>query len=133
MDPLNLGTSLSTPIGENDMESSQILEDVFPGSFNLENFVLDKIEFDVFNSELKKDLTGLENRCHDCYRDGLSYREIASDLKETEKTVDNALVRVRKKAKRVIEKHISINNDEFSSEFSKQWKYGEEEIEEEEE
>lgn len=107
MDPLNHGVSLSTPTGSTDGDTDQTLEDFIPDqNYNLESSVMDGAEFSSLDQHLKEELTELESESYELYKSGYSYREIASELEETEKTVDNALMRVRNKAKRIVARHI---------------------------
>lgn len=48
-------------------------------------------------------LTNLEKRCFKAYIEGKGYEEIALELNEGVKSVDNALVRSRKKLKRILQ------------------------------
>lgn len=103
MDPLNHGLSLSTPIGTSDGDANQILEEFIPDEeFNLEYDMSQQHEIKHLDDILRKDLTELEEQSYDLYKEGFTYREIADQLGHTEKTVDNALMRVRNKAKQVI-------------------------------
>lgn len=107
MDPLNHGVSLSTPTGTSEEDTDQTLEEFIPDlDYNLEESVMENIEFTSLDDGLKDELTDLEMQSYELYKYGHSYREIAAELEETEKTVDNALMRVRNKAKRVVAKHI---------------------------
>lgn len=47
-------------------------------------------------------LSGLEKRVFALYADGLSYKEIAADLQLSEKSVDNAIYRIKCKLKKFI-------------------------------
>lgn len=103
MDPLNHGVSLSTPISTADGDSGQTLDETIPDDeYDLPSDVMSKHEFEGLDEELKAELTELESRCYELYKEGYTYREIAAELGEWEKTVDNALMRVRNKAKRVV-------------------------------
>jgi len=55
----------------------------------------------VFGSE--RLLTGLEKKCFKRYLEGKAYEEIALELNEEVKIIDNALARCRKKMKQVME------------------------------
>ncbi len=67
-------------------------EDVFFGRERLKN-VMDAV---------RTHLSSLEKRVLECYLSGRSYREIASRLGLTEKSVDNALQRIRRKLSRAV-------------------------------
>ena len=119
MDPLNHGVSLSTPTGTGEGDADQTLEEFIPDQdYDLEELVVDGVEFSALDGHLREVLTNLEMRSYELYKDGHSYREIAAELEETEKTVDNALMRVRNKAKRVVARHIvdhSLDEDNGAS------------------
>lgn len=107
MDPLNHGVSLSTPISTADGDSGQTLDETIPDSdYDLPSDVMSRHEFGALDAELKAELTELEAQCYELYKEGYTYREIAAELGEWEKTVDNALMRVRNKAKRVVATHL---------------------------
>ena len=54
------------------------------------------------NSEISSALSPKEIRVFGLYLDGLSYKEIAEKLDVTEKSVDNAMFRIRKKLKDIV-------------------------------
>jgi len=127
MDPLNHGVSLSTPISTADGDSGQTLDETIPDSdYDLPSDVMSKHEFDGLDAELRSELTELESRCYELYKEGYTYREIAAELEEWEKTVDNALMRVRNKAKRVVATHLVRSShdgqgDESLDELVRSW------------
>ena len=49
------------------------------------------------NARIKKELSKLEQQVLKLYLQGLSYEEIAEQLGKTEKSIDNALQRIRGK------------------------------------
>lgn len=57
-------------------------------------------ETEVFLSSLTRSLSALERQILPLYLEGHSYREIAAALGKSEKSVDNAVQRIRKKASR---------------------------------
>ncbi len=52
------------------------------------------------NARIKKELSKLEQQVLKLYLQGLSYEEIAEQLGKTEKSIDNALQRIRGKLSR---------------------------------
>lgn len=99
--PMNHGgQSLETPIYSSSGESSETLADKIPDpNTNLEKDIIEKQEFEMLDSALEQKLTSLELQCYRRYKMFDGYRAIAKDLRCKEKAVDNALTRVRHKAK----------------------------------
>jgi RNA polymerase sporulation-specific sigma factor len=101
--PLNSYVSLNKPIYEED--SGRTLLDVIE-----ESRVTDPMELFIGREEMDKIyttigeiLSELELRSLMSYLDGKSYNEIAIELNRHEKSVDNALQRVKKKMERNLE------------------------------
>lgn len=105
--PLNSYISLNKPVYDN--ENEQILLERFSGRelMNPEEIVLDKERFYKLEGMLSKILSKLELKVLLKYLEGKSYTEIASIIGKSEKSIDNALQRIKKK----IEKNI-INADD---------------------
>lgn len=100
--PLNSYISLNKPAYEDDNE--RILLDTFAGRniLNPEEIMLDKERFYDIETKLSKTLSKLELRVLKKYLEGKSYTEIAMQINKSEKSIDNALQRIKKK----IEKYI---------------------------
>lgn len=100
--PLNSYISLSKPVYEN--ENDRILLDtvVERSRLNPEEIILDKERFFHIEEKLYEILSKLEWVVLTKYLEGMSYIEIASQINKSEKSIDNALQRIKKK----IEKHI---------------------------
>ena len=98
----NNAVSLDTPISTGDEEGEQSLADFIPDtSFSLIDSICIREEYALLDKELKARLTPLERTIYNAYGLDESYKEIA-DLTDTQaKTVDNALMRIRKKAMEV--------------------------------
>lgn len=64
---------------------------------NPENMILAKEQSKAFDELIEKRLSVYEKKVLRLYLEGLSYQEIALRLDKTEKSVDNALQRIRKK------------------------------------
>ena len=99
--PLNSYTSLNQTLYEE--ESSATLLDVLPGA-SAEDPAQKMIEKEMkseFENILSKLLSDLERKVLMLYLEGLSYVEMAKELKTHIKSIDNALTRVKRK----IEKH----------------------------
>ncbi|MCM1272435.1 MAG: sigma-70 family RNA polymerase sigma factor [Clostridium sp.] len=64
---------------------------------NPERLVLVRERNNVLNERIASELSSLERKVLKLYLDGLSYADIAAALSKTEKSVDNALWRIRSK------------------------------------
>lgn len=95
--PLNSYTSLNRSLYEED--SSATLLDVLPGA-SAEDPAQKMIEKEMkteLENKLSKLLSDLERKVLMLYLEGLSYVEMAKELKTHIKSVDNALTRVKRK------------------------------------
>lgn len=96
---LNDSISYDVPINTIDENAEQSLADFMEDvNSDLLYNMIKKEEFDYFNNELYKKLTKLEWDIYHYYKKNYSYEEIAILLNIKTKAVDNALVRIRKKA-----------------------------------
>jgi RNA polymerase sporulation-specific sigma factor len=93
--PLNEGVSLEEILSEED--DSHPLHRVEAFRRIPEEQVLAKESESEFFSTFSRCLSQFENQVLSCYLSGLSYSEIASQLGKTEKSVDNAVQRIRRK------------------------------------
>lgn len=105
--PLNSYISLNKPVYED--ENERILLDTFSGRdiLNPEEIMLDKERFFAIEDIISKILSKLELCVLTKYLEGKSYTEIAAQIGKSEKSIDNALQRIKKK----IQKYI-INDNE---------------------
>jgi len=71
------------------------------GAYDPKDYVLTKEKLRTLKVELLKALTKLEWSVLTLYLQGFSYEEIASALTRTEKSIDNALQRVKKKVEQI--------------------------------
>ena len=95
--PLNFSVSLNQPIyfENSDRTLLDIVNDV-----NINDpmcLFLTKERFRELNINLKKLLSKLEIKVLESYLEGKTYREIASEIKKTVKSVDNAIQRIKSK------------------------------------
>lgn len=106
--PLNSYVSLSKPIYSD--ENERLLLDVVEKRSKLdpEEIMLDKERFKDIENKISQILSKLEWKVLLKYLEGKSYIEIANQINKSEKSIDNALQRIKKK----IEKHI-INCEEI--------------------
>ena len=94
--PLNSYISIYAENNEYGYELEDNIENENSDS-NPENMIIAREQSKALNDLIDKRLSSLEKKVLKYYLDGLSYQEIAQKLDKTEKTVDNALQRIRKK------------------------------------
>jgi len=101
--PLNSYISLNKPIFDDDSEQTYI--DLLQEGelLNPEALFIGQENKDFIETQMVKNLSGFETRVLALYLQGRSYFEIAKSLKKTEKSIDNALQRVKKKLERFLE------------------------------
>ena len=87
--PLNSGLSLDA-VTENESLGDEYFRQP-------EELLLEQEKFRELRSSLLGRLSSYEADVLKCFLDGMSYKEIAAHLQKTEKSVDNAVQRIRKK------------------------------------
>lgn len=85
----NIPDELLSPIDEVELTDSNSPEKIF----------FDKVSFKNLTDSIKLDLSGLEYSVLQLFLEGNKYIDIAKKLSITEKSVNNALLRIRKKLK----------------------------------
>jgi len=102
--PLNTYISIYKPI--HDEQSDRILLDIIDNRFSLDpqKVLLNREKQSYIQARLQKSLTRLEHNVLDLYLQGYSYEEIADKLNRHEKSIDNALQRVKRKVDQLIQK-----------------------------
>jgi RNA polymerase sporulation-specific sigma factor len=101
--PLNKYESLYSTVYDEDSEKQ--LMDVISISSALdpeELYIKQELSRSV-EEAVNSSLTPLERAVLECFLDGLSYSEIASELDHSVKSVDNALQRIRKKLEKILD------------------------------
>ena len=103
MSLLNNGVSLDAPLTspDGDVHETTMYDSIPDEDVDIEDEFVMREEADELNLALLPQLTELERNSYQRYVDRQSYREIAIELDQTEKAVDNALMRVRSKAKKI--------------------------------
>ena len=93
-----------SPLNESVSFQSVVPDDCLQGNVeeDPEHILIHREGFDEFMEALKQKLSRFEGQVLALYLDGLSYRLISARLKSTEKAVDNAVQRIRKKAHKII-------------------------------
>jgi RNA polymerase sporulation-specific sigma factor len=101
--PLNSYVSLNKPVFDDDSDQTYI--DLLQEGelLNPEALFIGQENKDFIESQMMKNLSGFETRVLALYLQGRSYFEIAKSLKKPEKSIDNALQRVKKKLERFLE------------------------------
>ena len=101
--PLNQGISLNadSPDGE-DGGLSLIEELTDTKSRNPEDMLIDRENVEILQSEIDSALSEYEKRVLTLYLGGMDYTEIAATLMKSDKSIDNALQRIKGKIKRII-------------------------------
>lgn len=94
--PLNTYISIYTENDEYGYEIEDNLESENAAS-NPENMIIAKEQSRVLNELIENRLSSYEKKVLKYYLEGLSYQEIAQRLDKTDKSVDNALQRIRRK------------------------------------
>ena len=90
--------------------SDKICSSFSQKNINPEEKVISQETAEEIHQKIYISLSVLEHKVLLMYLNGYSYKEIATKLNTGEKTIDNALVRVRKKMKDI---KASINNSDF--------------------
>lgn len=103
--PLNSYISLNKPIFDDDSEQTYI--DLLQEGelLNPEALFIGQENKDFIETQMVKNLSGFETKVLALYLQGRSYFEIAKSLKKNEKSIDNALQRVKKKMERFLEQN----------------------------
>lgn len=99
-EPLNGYVSLYSVITDDAGEEAS-LSDVLPDTDNVnpENIILNEEQEKLARKRLLGKLSRLEKEILSYYLEGMSYSEIAAIIGKTEKSVDNAIQRIRSKMK----------------------------------
>ena len=101
--PLNSYISLNKPVYEDETEQTymDLLQE--GALLNPETLLIGQENRNFLEDQLVKHLSGFETRVLMLYLQGRSYFEIARTLKKPEKSIDNALQRIKKKLERFLE------------------------------
>lgn len=102
--PLNSSVSLNRPIFDEQEEHTymDMLESIEVTS--PETLLIGQEEKGFIEEHIAKNLSGFENKVLAFYLQGKTYSEIASLMDKPEKSIDNALQRVKKKIEKFIDK-----------------------------
>lgn len=95
--PLNSYVSLYSPVSDGDADVRLIDTLQGSGAVSPEDLAENSEAVERFSENAKKRLTPLEYRVMELFLSGMSYKEIAEELGQGTKTIDNALQRIRRK------------------------------------
>lgn len=84
---------------KNELDAGMLLDD----NLNPEKLVIDKESISMIEYELGRCLSVFEQKVFDLYTQGIGYVEIARQLGKTDKSIDNALRRIKKKLSLILE------------------------------
>lgn len=107
--PLNSYISLNKPAYDDESERTLIDLVSEKEKFNPEDIMITKENFSSMFRKMSTILSSYEWKVMNLFIDGKSYSEIAKKLKKSEKSIDNALQRIKKK----VEKYLLNSKDEF--------------------
>ncbi len=94
--PLNSYISIYAELDESGTQLGEDIADTKDAA-NPENLVLAREQKSDLNKRIESELSSLEKKVLHLYLSGMSYSDIAASLSRTEKSVDNALWRIRSK------------------------------------
>lgn len=98
--PLNTYISFYSQANE---EGTELIDNLEAGNdSNPENVILDRESASWLEEQLEERLSKLENEVLHYYLDGKSYADIAAKLGKTDKSIDNAVQRIREKVKNLL-------------------------------
>lgn len=100
--PLNSYISLNKPIFENSSDKTYIESLTGSKVLNPEELFIGQESKSSIEKHINKSLTELEYKVLELYLQGKNYNEIASLLNKSEKSIDNALQRVKRKLERFL-------------------------------
>lgn len=95
--PLNTYISLNNPVYDDDSERTLIESMEERGSVDPESLYIMREKLGDIEKEIEEKLSALEKRVLILHLEGMSYREIAEIIDKPEKSIDNALQRIKKK------------------------------------
>lgn len=100
--PLNSYISLDKPIYEEESDRTLIDTIAETRAIDPQVMLLDQEKIIYMEVKLSESLSDLERRVLYLYIDGYSYQEISEELKRHEKSIDNALQRIKRKLGRLL-------------------------------
>ncbi len=101
--PLNSYISLNKPVYDEENERTLLDTITEENHFDPEEIMITKEHLGLMEEKMVQSLSHLERNVMSLYLDGQSYIEIARRLKKSEKSIDNALQRVKRKVEKFIQ------------------------------
>lgn len=98
--PLNSYVSLSN--GPADSEDFPLEENLTVGNRDPEQILIDRENVDLFLQKIHDQLSRMERQVLDYYLEGMNYHQIAREMDKPEKSIDNALQRIKGKVQKLI-------------------------------
>lgn len=95
--PLNSYVSLSEPLFDDNADRTLIDMLAERENADPEELMLRRENAELLSSEIESKLSNLEKTVLSLYLGGMNYQEIATELKRTPKSIDNALQRIKHK------------------------------------
>ena len=101
--PLNQGISLNAESADGEDGGLSLIEELTDiKSRNPEDMLIDRENVERLQGEIDSALSEYEKRVLTLYLGGMDYTEIAATLMKSDKSIDNALQRIKGKIKRII-------------------------------
>lgn len=100
--PLNSYVSLNKPVFDNDLENTYIDMIKEESVLNPETVLIGQENKNFIEAQIMKRLSPFETRVLFLYLQGRSYFEISKILTKTEKSIDNALQRIKRKVEKCL-------------------------------
>ena len=101
--PLNSYVSLNAEMNNQSDDESVKLADVLPAQKSAEELFIARENAELIQKELLGQLSKLEKEVLELYLSGISNAQIAEILDKDQKSVDNALQRIKTKTRRLVE------------------------------
>lgn len=100
--PLNSYVSFNKSVGDSDTDANYMELFLECDNLNPETMIIGRENKDFLELQIEKKLSELEKKVLSLYIHGGSYEEIGSALGKTEKAIDNALQRLKKKIEKIL-------------------------------
>lgn len=100
--PLNSYISLNRPVYENESENTLMNSVIEEHSFDPEEIMINRERFALLEERLVASLSKYETQVLKRYLSGKSYTDIAYEMGKSEKSIDNALQRIKKKTEKLV-------------------------------
>ncbi len=104
--PLNSYVPLDAKGDADDASLEASLADALSAGRSAEDLVIDKVNAGLIEEKINDQLSPFEREVLRLYLSGVSYTEIAGILKKDQKSIDNALQRIRAKTKKCLAEEI---------------------------